>query len=151
MDGNQNENNNVGKIYCSQCGSLNETTSNFCIKCGARISRVLQNQIVAQPIQQANKVQPPRIVKEKNPYEPFLILLGVASIFVSVFVDNLYILVLVAAIASLFSKKTKPYGLTIFAAIGLGLASLAIMAILLGICFGSINHNLIINGFSFIF
>ena len=140
MDGNQNENNNIGTINCSHCGTSNNKNNKFCINCGVAINEnISPTQSPIQSIQQVNNVQQPQKEKENNPYKVLMILLGVVAIVLSIFVEKLAVYVLIVAIASLFSKTTRPFGLTVMIAIGAGFAIGVILVIILfGMCFAGI-------------
>lgn len=141
MDGNQNGINNVETIYCTHCGTLNNKANNFCINCGAVINENTSlTQTSTQPNQQVNNVQSSKKEKEENPYKGLMILLGIASIVLSLFFGELSSLVFLAAIVSLFSKTTRPYGLTVLIAMGVSMViGIILFIILLGVCFAGLG------------
>ena len=139
MDGNQNEINKIGTIYCKQCGTLNDKKNNFCIKCGVAINEnIPPTQRPIQSTQQVNNVQQPQ--KEKNPYKVLMIILGIVAIALALFVNGAIIYVFIAAIASLFSKTTRPFGLTILITVGVELViGVLSIIILFGMCFAGMG------------
>ncbi len=150
MDENQNTNNNVATTYCAHCGALNNKTSLYCINCGSpltqnseqQVAPVVPNQPVnnTQPLQQVNNTQPAAPEKEKNPYTAIMIILGIASIVLCLFVEQAIAVVSIAAIASLFSKTTRPYGITVFSAFAsVFVIGVVLMIILFGMCFAGLG------------
>lgn len=141
MDGNQNEINNVGTIYCTHCGTLNDKTNNFCISCGAAINgNISSTQTSGQSNQQVNNVQPSKKEDEVNPYKGLMILLGIASIVLSLFNAGLSSAMLFVAIASLFSKTTRPYGLTVLIAFGVSMViGIILLITFFGACFAGLG------------
>ena len=134
MDGNKNEINNVETITCTHCGNLNNKENKFCIYCGTAING--NDSINQEPTtnQQVNNVQPPQ--KEKNPYIAIMIILGIVSIALSLYNQEFAIFLFITTIASLFSKKTRPYGLTILITIGISIGvEIILIIILFGMCF----------------
>ena len=139
MDGNQNEINKIGTIYCKQCGTLNDKNNNFCKNCGVAINEnISSTQRPIQSTQQVNNVQQPQ--KEKNPYKVLMIILGIVAIALALFVNGAIIYVFIAAIASLFSKTTRPFGLTVLITVGVELViGVLSIIILFGMCFAGMG------------
>ena len=141
MDGNQNEINKIGTIYCKHCGNLNDKNNNFCVNCGVAINEnISPTQSPIQSTQQVNNVQQPQNEKENNSYKVLMILLGVAAIALSIFVEKAAGFVLIAAIATLFSKTTRPFGLTVLIVAGVGFViGILFIIILFGMCFAGLG------------
>ena len=151
MDGNQIENNIIETINCSQCGASNNKTNHFCQYCGASLNEnttINQNimqtnqnsNVTQQPVQPNNNVQTNQNVKEKNPYLALMIILGIASTVLTVFYEKTIILVVIATIASLFNKTTRPYGLTVLITYFIGLIiGVIFFIIFIGMCFAALG------------
>lgn len=138
MDGNQNKTNNVGTIYCPQCGFLNEKANCYCANCGYHLEAMMTNQ--SAPNQQVTYTQPMPKSKEKNPYLALMIVLGIASCGLVLFMEEAIIFVILLAIASLFSRTTRPYGLTVIITLLVGaLIFFIIVVIVLGMCFAGLG------------
>ncbi len=139
MDGDQNGINNVETIYCTHCGTLNNKKNKFCKYCGTAINgNDSINQEPTTTNQQVNNVQPPQ--KDKNPYKALMIILGIVSIALSLYNQEFVIFVFIATIASLFSKKTRPYGLTVLIPFGVSMViGLILFIILFGMCFAGLS------------
>lgn len=139
MDENKNEIKNVETITCTHCGNLNNKANRFCIYCGTAINgNDSINQEPTTTNQQVNNVQPPQ--KEKNPYKALMIILGIVSIALSLYNQEFAIFVFIATIASLFSKKTRPYGLTILITTGISIVvGIILIIILFGMCFAGLS------------
>ena len=138
MDGNKNEINNVETITCTHCGNLNNKANKFCIYCGTAINGNDSTNQEPTTNQQVNNAQPPQ--KEKNPYKTLMIILGIVSIALSLYNQEFAIFVFIATIASLFSKTTRPYGLTILITAGIGIGvEIILIIILFGMCFAGLG------------
>ena len=141
MDENQNKINNVETKICPHCGALNNKDNNFCINCGSMLNgNTSPTQTPTQSNQQVNDVQNPQKEKEKNPYKGLMITLGIASAVLTLFVEKAIPYIVIAAVASIFSKKTRPYGLTILIAMGVGfVVGFIFIIIIFGMCIAGLG------------
>ena len=139
MDGNQNTTNNIEAIYCVQCGTLNDKKNNYCINCGVMINKNdASPQMPLQQNQQVNNNQPKE--KEKNPYKIPMILLALLSVYLMRYFSSFWLLFLFIIIASLFSKKTRPFGLTIISlVVALFVFEFVIIIIIFGTCMAGLG------------
>ena len=142
MDGNQNGFNNVGTIYCAHCGALNYRTNNNCVNCGTPLIGI-QHPIQTLPTQNqpvVNNVNPPQ--KENKLLMPLMIILGIATV-VLCFYFNSYIawgLATIAALTSVFFKKTRAYGIAVLISFAAIIAiGVILIIILFGMCFAALG------------
>ena len=144
MAENQTGTTNVETMYCGHCGSLNNKTNCYCYNCGAMLNTntsTTQNSAMTsqQQNQQGNNVQQTQ-GKEENKYKPLMILLGIASIFLIIFFERANIFVFIVAVASLFTKTTRPYGITVLIALLAGIViSVILVIIMFGMCFAGLG------------
>lgn len=48
----------MGQIFCTQCGTANDETNNYCINCQSQL-RKIQKEVVAQPVQTSSNYNRP--------------------------------------------------------------------------------------------
>lgn len=147
MDGNQNGTNLVETTNCTHCGTVNNKGNRFCINCGAALSsndsmpsepmsRIPQPESSQQSNQHNMNTQTTPKEKEKNPNKLLLILLGIGSLVLSAYVNGLGMVVFALAIASLFNKPTRAYGITVLLPVAISFAvGLILIVVLFGACF----------------
>lgn len=142
MKENSDQQNNTLLKYCPTCGSSNEGNNRYCTCCGGLlnpqnpINQPTNNNTINQQSDNKNSTHQ----EEKNEIKGLLIFLGIASIVLSIFFRPLFILGFIAAVASFFSKKYRPYGISFFIVLGIGLATYVIfIIIIIGMCFAGLG------------
>ena len=117
-------------IFCPNCGMSNDANHNFCAKCGTSLPKDVKEMA---SYSNTNKEE---TKKQSSNKTIFYILIAILAIFLGYrYFPTLRYLVPILAVASLFNKETRPFGVTILSiAVVLGIAGLVFVVILFGAC-----------------
>ena len=128
----ENLSNQQKTIKCPNCNVENNNSNEYCINCGANLITGEQNSGITSPSDNSKKTK-----KVDPAYVTLDIMLGIISVALSFYINELIVAFLIIAIITLFFKNARYYGITVLLAYVIAaITIIAFFLLLVGMCAG---------------